>query len=553
METALQIATILEREDGCMYKILIADDEAWIRERLAQAIDWASIGAEVAGEACDGEEALEKCRISQPEILLTDIRMPCVNGLELIGKLKEQGYTGKIIIISGYDDFQYAQQAVKLGAHDYILKPVDDGELLKTVQNAIEKLEQEKKREETLSSLQQQLEEQLPRLRERFVRSLLTGYFSTRERAKLELDYFHIENENLSHICFVIQMDDAAPLPDDLETAHLVQFGLCNITRDFIDRLGSGYVLISQQDQIVGVVSSPKSPEALARQALSISHGIRTMVKRVLDQTITIGVGNPCGDLLDISLSFNQARQALINRNYFGNGGIYTVETARDTEKPVACRNYDMDFLCGYIKAGKEEEAQKALDAMLDKVVSENAHIRPVDIRSLYINIIFSAMKAASEYKEIEERFNSMDVGFFRKLDRLNTMEELRHALSAAVKEITGCIEAARCGNKRRIVEMALTFIEDHYSEPISLSDVAEAVYLNPSYFCKIFKNETGESFTKSLMKFRINKAIALLQDPRLKIYEIAEMVGYSDVQYFTKIFKSVAGVVPTYYRDKVK
>ena len=536
-----------------MYKLLIADDEAWIRERLSQAIDWAGIGAEVAGEACDGEEALEKCLTLQPEIILTDIRMPCINGLELIEKLKEQDFAGKIIIISGYDDFQYAQQAVKLGAHDYILKPVDDEELLHTVKTAIEKIEQEKKREETLSSLQQQLEEQLPRLRERFVRSLLSGYFSSRERAERELDYFHIANENLSHICFVIQIEAPAVQADNPETSHLIQFAICNITRDFIERLGTGYVLISQQDQIVGVVSSPKSREGLFRQALSISYGIRNMVKRVLDQTITIGVGNPCGDLLDISLSFKQARQALINRNYFGNGGIYTSETTRDTDKPVACRNYDMDILCGFIKAGQEEEAQKALGAMLDKVVAENVQIRPVDIRSLYINVIFSAMKAASEYKEIEERFSTMDVGFFRELDRLNTMEELRHALSGAVKEITGCIEAARCGNKRRIVEMALAFIEAHYSEPISLSDVAEAVYLNPSYFCKIFKNETGESFTKSLMKFRINKAIELLHDPRLKIYEIAEMVGYSDVQYFTKIFKSVAGVVPTYYRDKVK
>ena len=470
-----------------MIRLLIADDETWILDRLATTIDWASIGVQVAGTARDGEEALEQCRALRPDIVLTDIRMPCITGLELIRRLKQEKMDCKVIIISGYDDFEYAQQAVRLGAADYILKPVDDDALLRSVSSAMETIELERRRSEALASLQKQLDTALPQLRERFLRNLLSGYVPSREWAKEEIEYFHLENQNCQHICFAIQMDPLSP-NESLGTAHLLQFGLCNMAQDFIARLGSGEVLIHQRYQIVCTVSSHQDRETFCRQVFAISHGIRNMARKVLGLTVTVGIGNPCDDLADIGDSYRQALEALLDRFYFGEGGIYVYEGGRPRENPVDCSLYHLDVMCTSLRAGNRQGALDALSSLLDQVECEHEILRPVDLRSLYINVVFAALRAVAEYRQDEERVRGLNIDFFRRLDQMTSMDELRQTLIQLIEDLAHGVQQAQNGSKRRVVEVALQYIRDHYSEPISLSDVAEAVYMNPSYFCKIFK-----------------------------------------------------------------
>ncbi len=536
-----------------MYKIFIVDDEDWIRERLVNTIDWASVGVEVVGDASNGENALECLKTLHPDILLTDICMPEINGLSLIDYINKLDFSIKTIILSGYDEFEYAKSAVRLGAYAYLLKPVDDNELISTVKEAIDSLLLERKKSQLLQDMQQKLEDNLPIQKKQFIQNLLNGYYKSKQWADEELDFLGLQNKPFLHICFVVEMDKPFAADTSPSDIHLIKFSIANIAEDFLKKIGPYTVIISQSDQIICVVSSDLAPEPFVRRIKGVSYGISTMIKRLLDHTVTIGIGNPRDDLVNIEHSFEEARHAALYRDYLGEDSVYSIESRDKIPAPFFFKQYDIEALCTYVYQACREEALACVEHILEEFRKQNEKIAPINMKILFMDIVFNILKSTSSSKSLIEKEDVLDVEFFNRMYALKTFSDLQKNLTEIIDAFIERTKSARDGGKRRIIEMALEFIEKHYREPITLRDVAEIIYINPSYFCKVFKIETGESFVKYLMQYRIDKAKELLHDPRLKIYEVSEQIGYSDVQYFTKIFKAITGVAPTYYRDKIK
>ena len=198
-----------------MYKLLIVDDEDWIRERLKHTIDWGSMDVEVIGEACDGEEALEKTKMLLPDIVLTDIRMPCINGLEYIKRLRDGNINVKVIIISGFSDFDYARNAIKLGAFDYILKPVDDDDLTGVIKRCIEDINAERSKNLLFIRAREQMKESLPLMKRELFINLVNEKFSSEEEIAKEFSYLGVDLLSKCYICFIMELNESVKEKED--------------------------------------------------------------------------------------------------------------------------------------------------------------------------------------------------------------------------------------------------------------------------------------------------------------------------------------------------
>lgn len=530
-----------------MYKLLIADDEAWIRERIVNTIDWSKVGAKVIGEACDGKEALEKVESLIPDIIITDIRMPCISGLEFIQELKQRGLNTEIIIISGYSDFDYAQKAVKFGVRDYLLKPVDDEELLRVVGKSIENLRKMKQVNTVLKDLEKKLAKNKPVLKERFYFELINGYINE-STVESNLEYFEIQNNEKNYICFLVQLDQDVDAGKD---AYLIQMGIKNVMQEFSSLLGDSQVISLQYGETVSVISSDMQKSELEKQVEIMAHRVKNVVFKLFQKSVTIGIGSALKDIMKISASFFESRHALMYKSYLGNNSIYTIQNNNQVLRDTSKHRYSIDQITNAVNNVKCSEAFRLLDKLI-KDVEANA-IRPIDLKVMYVDIVFSIIKSSFEYNNINQGIPMFDIEFFNQINEIYNIDDFTCFLKEKIKLLIDYLDKSRHGSKRKVVQMALEFIKENYNKQITLTHIAEFVLLNPSYFCKIFKSEMGISFTKYLMNYRMEKAVELMEDPTLKIYEIAEQVGYNDVQYFTKIFKSVKGVAPTQYRDKVR
>lgn len=537
-----------------MYKMMIVDDESWIRERIIHSIDWGKLEVGVVGEADDGEEALEMFKELLPEIVITDIRMPGIDGLEFTQKLKEIHSTAKVIIISGFSDFEYAKKAIKYEAFDYILKPVENSDLISVVQRCIEQINIEKSKQELFKQAEVQIKASMPLLKERFVSDLINDYISRDKDVLRELNYYGVKNDNLNHICYIVQIDDyETVIEDNKKDNNFIQFVICNIAKDFNNKISENELLFSYLGEVAFIVSSDGSVDTFTRQVISVSNGIRKMVKKILGCSVTIGIGEACNNINDISLSYLQAKKAVLNKAYFGKDRIYDIRSMDMYHKSDFYGFYETEALINNIMMGSKENALSSLNTIIRDIDSKNKEMRPVELKFIYIDIVNSIFKTSFEGKSSSEEFSDFSFNFFEQLYKLQTIEEIERWLSDIIEKIIDYLEKSRNGKKRKIVDKAIGYIENNYNQPITLNDIADKMFLNASYFCKVFKDTTGESFTKYLMKLRAQKAIQLMNDPTLKIYEIAQKVGYDDVQYFIKVFKSIKGVSPTQYREKVK
>lgn len=530
-----------------MYKLLIVDDEEWIRRRLIDTIKWDSIGIRDVLEAEDGRQALQSTLEAKPDIIITDIRMPDLSGLDFIHEIKKHGMNPRVVFLSGYDDFEYAQRALKLGAYDYVLKPAEGGELLGIVQRCIADIEDERKKKAILKDLQEKLKRDRPVLKERFLFDLLNGYVDE-QAIRYDLEYFNIPaGGEYRCACIVIQPDDdSAKKPD----VHLMCAGIKDIAAEFYSMTGKCESVFMQFGEIAFVLfTKEEDGEALALTEEN-SRKIQSVVEKLFGITVTIGIGEFCSDVLDLAGSFEQAKQAVLYRSFLGGNKVYRYDGVNDESRARIKFAFDADEWFGVLKTQDADSLEQHVDQLVRRIAEQE--IKPVDLKSLYTEIIMGIVNTSYGFEKISETYPSFNLEFFTHLDKLKSPDGFRESLLAMLGMLSGHIRRSASDNKRKVIQLVIEYIEQHYREPIVLTDVAGEVFLNPTYLCKIFKLETGQTFSKYIMNYRIKKAIEFMQDPTLKIYEIANMVGYNDVQYFTKIFKTLKGMSPTQYRDKI-
>ena len=534
-----------------MYSVLLVDDEALIREAISENTNWNDLGFELAGTCKNGKEAMEVIRDSPPDLLLTDICMPYVDGMELAKYVYEEQKDTKVVIISGYDEFEYAKNAVKYQVAEYILKPITAMELSETLRKVKASLDEERLKEQSFKKIRGAYVKNLPVLRGRFLNGLLGGNIGIEALAGKLKDYM-IPLAGSRFMSAMVLGDDLSAF---LESGNdmkpdLAYFAIYNISEEIMTKYHAG---VTFQDVDERTILLFGGDPGLEKRALEVCEEIQQSIHKFLNIPCTIAVGMAVNSLEKVHLSGEDMKRALEYRFLLGGNQIMYAANLRDSSKQaqVDVARLTEKILHG-IKTNSEADirkyVQEFVQAIRESYVSRNRSIFYVQNAVLtIINALDTiSMNETGVYKEERELLNSI----YTKEHISEVAEDLIHFCV----DISRNLFDQKDSYCKRQALLAQDYIEKHYGEPeVSLNTVCSHLSMSTSYFSSIFKSYTGETFIEALTKKRIEKAKALIENTSLKTYEVADEVGYSDPHYFSSTFKKLTGMTPTEYAKKVR
>ena len=524
-----------------MLKVFIADDESIIRNGLIEALPWDSLDCKVVGSAPDGKRALKSILELKPDILLTDIKMPFLDGLELIEKVAQSLPDLYIIVISGYDDFSYAQQAIKLGVYDFILKPLDLTYLENVIKSIYEDIDQKK---HAHTAYVESLHKDVPKTKSRLIWELLflpfdASVFSPHVKA--------LDLESSYGICSIIQLDDYFFIVQNMNNEQIADVN--NVIAEALKELtkDNPYTIVIQKSmrEYILCLIGPDSSE-LDESLKKILYELHTSIEMDFGYTITATVGDTVHCIYDIKKSYMQALKSL-NYKFIsgGNTDIY-FEKMHNSASENKLDYHKYTKLMSHIRSCDRVEAIHELREVL-KISSR--HSSP-NLRLVACNIFFGCIAVLNNSGLNPDEVLPDSVMFYSQLMVMKDADSIFSELSTFIEKVINIIQLSHSNNFGSIISKAKQYIADNYADSkIALESVADHVLTSPCYFSYLFKKETGSTYIDYITELRINRAKELLADLSLKTYEICYLIGYDNPTYFSTLFKKRTGLTPTEYR----
>jgi len=532
-----------------MIKLLLVDDEPIIRRGIRSSIEWQNYGIEIVGEAANGVEALKQAQQLLPHIVLTDIRMPRMDGLELSRQLKKQLPDTRIIILSGYEDFSYAKEAVSLGIQEYLLKPVGAEELIALLRLLRAEIEQAEAAKRSSLSLHHAFNESYPVIKADFVNRLLKGAPADPASLYEKAELLRIKLTGHQYAILTIDIDDFAIMTEDLPPAkrELLRFSVINIAEELLLAKTSGLVCYSEFDHLIGLACGDKlTPELIDSLCREIQQG----VKKFLKLSVSIGIGRTCSDVSELGTSYAEAFSALKLKIHHGKESLIRYHDPGNSQPSqiVLYPSEEEKVIIGCLKTLDTAGLQAAIDhifARFRELKADVEQIRGICGRLLLISASAIEEMGINVSKVIGAEFNP-----YKEMERLDTLEDFRAWIGGFFERLGELIQENKNVKFKGIITAALRYIEENYDREVSLATVAAVVYVTPNYLSRIFKEEMGVNYIEWLNRYRIERAKVFLTEPGAKTYSVAEKVGYSDYKYFSQMFKRFVGCSPKEYKE---
>ncbi len=531
-----------------MYRFLIIDDEPIVREGIARTINWEEHGFELVGVFRDGREGLEGVEQLRPDVILSDVCMPFVDGLELAATVAAQYPRIKTILLTGYDEFEYAQEAVRLNVRDFILKPITAAELREVLGTLRQELDEEHAQFRNSERQRQQLTESLPLLQERFLNGLIrqnTPMKDAMQRA--ELLELQLPGPRY-HVLLCDQDRDTSEAPAEVSFSEItVQHEIAKEAQ----QLGDVVVFGTLNDQVVILVSLPETGDPLPA-SLRVAEAVSDHVERTLGRTISIGIGDVVSSLDQLPRGFETARVALEQRFVLGPRQIISMDQVRGNNQPPVSQQ-PTERRGEFIQALKTADPAMAVAAVrrvLEPVVLQG------DIGEVLVvtNRILADALNTLDALEVDYR-GMMEVGDnpFATLGRMKTIQEIYDWFEQFIRHASTALDSRREQHSLSKVRGAEQYIREMYQDrTLALQDVCTALAVSKSYLTMVFKKHTGMTIVEYLTEVRMEEAKALLRGSDLRVYEIAEQVGYRDAHYFSLTFRKQVGQTPSEYRESL-
>lgn len=535
-----------------MYKVYIADDETIIRNGLINGIDWTGLDCQVAGSAPDGRTASREILELRPDILLTDIKMPFLDGLEMITLLRKNLPELYIIVITGYSEFSFAQKAVKLGVYDFILKPIDIDYLCKVILDIENKIKACRFRQTSVplySNFPEELSVPAPQTLWNVVFSPSSAdFWGQSENISPDLSFCQ---------CMILQIDDYFRMVENmtLEEQKELERSICECISDAVKDLRYVYSLARGNAEFLFVFFS-ETAAALKACREKATREIRLSLNKQLHYTATAGIGTVMDNPERIRQSYLEAEESLQYKFMYGNSSDLFFSSL---DRPPAALNYNyissMQTVISSIVSGNPEQAIEEAEKSLSFAPGSNSLYGSV--RRLTINnIVWSCIELLSAVNlSLYEIFPDFFT-IYRELISAASDSELKSRLTSLIRQVSNIYVLTKnnlTAPENPIVADAKAYIEKHYSDcRLHLSRTAEALSVSSCYLSNIFKQETGKTYIDYLTSVRISKAKELLADPQVKIYEVCYLSGYDNPTYFSTLFKRRTGLTPSEYRNRM-
>ncbi|GBF77796.1 DNA-binding response regulator [Paenibacillus sp. 598K] len=517
-----------------MHKVLIVDDELFVRKGLINLMDWASLQFEICGEAENGQQALEMIEQLEPDLVIVDIRMPVLDGLELIRQVKaEAEHQPLFVILSGYPDFSYAQQAFRYNVADYILKPVDEQELKATLKKLSGTLNQKR-----LLSITPEKP-----LVETVVESLLQTEPGEPVMEQIARTF---ELPRASSYAYVIlEVQDQQPQGEEgylsaLRSALQQQLRQEDKPLLLHVRTYSQYGLIVPQLWLSEQGEADREDYARLRQALQRESG----------QPVALFVGRTVGELQQISSSGASAEESLNYRFSEQADGVFLADEL--LQMPLYYFDVDEELhskLIYTIESNRQTDYTEATDAIFQAF--RERHFAPGAVTNTVrrcmiavINIIRQLEGDENDLRSLQELLNWQT--------KYRNLGQLREVFLQFIGEAAAYMAYKRGEKGENNIEKVKKYIDGHFRENIYLKGIAADFYMNPVYLGQLFRKQYGMYFNEYLLSLRIEEAKRLLRQTKKKMYEIAELVGFQNADYFATQFEKLENMTPTDYRNKM-
>lgn len=529
------------------YRIMIVDDEPDMREGIVQCVPWQQIGYEVAAEAENGKDALEKLENNEIDVVLTDIKMPFMDGLTMAREVNRLYPGVKIIILSGFDEFAYAKEAVSLNIAEYVLKPINAAELSEVLTRLHKTLDDETDRQRNIELLTESYKRTLPLLQERFLIELLWGTVPEDKANRLMEQYDSPLRKAENSIVTVFQVKQAAGGAAISE--ELVPLSIADMLKDKMQDVCAFQIV--QASAMVVVIAAWNEPTPFDRM-LILANEICERCRKVLGAVVSAGVGRSCQKASEIHRSFVQAQRALEYWEVAGKGkAIYIGDMERNRVGKGHLDSRGEEYFLNLLKFGTSEQ----IEQMVQEVSAQLADADALE-RQAYMTGVFHSLYRLSQYYNFQANEEIQD----RMQWFLSASEQWANltAMSEWLRHICTLVRAEICENRksstRTLADTATRYMNQHYADStLSVEQMCEHLHLSQSYFSTVFKQETGQSFVRSLTEVRMNRAVELLESTDEKTYQIAAQVGYDEPNYFSYVFKKFFGTSPTKYRARWK
>lgn len=528
-----------------MYKVILIDDEPLIRQGLKAYLVWEDYGFTIIGEAEDGTRGLDICRQLQPDLVITDIRMPGISGIELINQLKDDLVHTRFIILSGYNEFELAQQAIRAGASDYILKPLQKEQFTQTIHFLKNELDRCHDNVIFQQQLARMLERNISLLKNNLVSELLEGKIS--ESSKEEALFFKMNSE-----CFTVVLWDYTDDTLDIKAVENCRGLLPSETREIVFYYICQYMIQNGLHWHLGELN--KLGVFLICGAMKdqeLHYHLCSLADEILRKTgiaLFISLGKTVFQFEDIPQSFQEAQKNMENLFYHQKIQIFDSPLIFSSENLISrYLNSETESL---IFSAIENGDQTKIDTILGgitKLVFQEKYSEPDRVRELFSEILTKVFLRFKESSIIAFDIRTA----IKTVAEMKTYNQLFEFTEGLLSQQSNLLGAEKSEDSKKIIKEIRKFLQENLTQEISLNSIATKFHLNLYYLSHLFKKETGFNFIDYLTSLRIEKAKELLEDVNYKIYEIASKVGYDDQRYFSQVFKKYTGYTPKEYRNK--
>lgn len=538
-------------------KVFLVEDEMVIRRGIKNSIDWEKEGYIFCGEASDGELAYPMIIKEKPDILITDIRMPFMDGLELCKLVKKELPNIKILILSGYDEFDYAKEAIRLGVTEYLLKPISSGKLLEALNGVSESIRREKEDKDLVRKYMEEMRENTEHEKQKFFEQMIAGNLSMADALETGKKY----EMNLSAGMYNLLLFRFTLGEENRKSRELLgeaEYAIKKLT----ERLE--YVFEFQRDvEGWAFLLMADNEEQMSERVKELSKDLEEIMKNYSTIAYFGGIGQPVARLRELEESFREAERALAARFTMELNRIISVEDIRmaqnvDTLDDIEITSFGeiektRTMLEKFLNNGAEDEIDEFVDVYINELPEEN--LKSVLMRQYIIMDAYIVMMSFCEKIEgIEGEMQAQSEELKNSMKTIQTLEEIKNYIRMLLKKIIGVRDTISGRRYSDIIEIAKDQIRKTYmSDEISLNTIAAEVGMSPSYFSSIFSKEMGKTFVEYLTEIRMDRAKELLMCSSMKTSEIGYEVGYKDPHYFSYIFKKTQNCTPKEFRARGK
>lgn len=523
-----------------MYRVLLVDDEPYILEGLKHIISWEEYGLEIAGQATNAGDALTM--LKDIHILLTDVKMPEMTGLELIRQAKQMFPEIKAIILSGYDDFEYVKEAVKLGIENYLLKPINRDELASTLANIVDKIEAELYRKIHLN-------QSMNVIRENILYRLVSGNISREELAQkatllnIDLDC----SSYLVSVFHILSLSEENDVKTDRDKS-LWSFSISNICYEIMEGSGLRVAQFADHHGDIIILFYDTQSQLGYKELGRILEKCAEAIARLLHIHVFVTVGAYVDDYELISQSYSQALelqeyQLVFPPNYVA----FHTDIREGVNYAQNDVQVDFEVFRNLLASGRQEDISAYVDDIFTRL-SGNSNTSPSTVRNLIVELLVHLNSTAKAIKR-NSSFNLDYQNLISEFSKRKNLTEIKDWLKQLIFAVLGDLKLPE-DKTSPIISQVLKYLNQNYSSDISIKTLAGHFNINAAYLGQLFKKETGEIFSDFLFKFRMEKARQLMSDPSLKANEIALKVGYNEASYFYKSFKKYTRLSFSEYRN---